>query len=105
MIVPAKTLAPTEQLEGAPRGRTVEAGQRNAAGARVVIFHGVFDGWGWELLTRDGEVLAESQFQFESREECARDARAVAGWSPGATYTRMPRTTPALSRLLPLRAT
>jgi len=44
----------------------------------LVIFHGLFGGWGWERFDQHGEVVAESRQAFETREECAEDARAHA---------------------------
>ena len=61
---------------------------------RVVLFQGVFGGWGWELVTDTGEVLEESWFQSESREECIRDARE-----------RLSHASCDLPRPVPVRAT
>jgi hypothetical protein len=42
---------------------------------RLVIFHGVLGGWGWERFDGLGRVTAESSQEFETREECLADAR------------------------------
>ena len=44
----------------------------------VVVFHGLFGGWGRERLTPQGEVVAESYEPFETREECIEGARTSA---------------------------
>jgi hypothetical protein len=44
----------------------------------LIIFHGLFGGWGWERLDSEGAVVAESYEPFETREECIEDAHARA---------------------------
>jgi hypothetical protein len=50
---------------------------------RVVVYHGVFGGWGWEALDDNGDLRRESDGVFESREECENDARACGVLAPG----------------------
>ena len=39
------------------------------------IYQGVFGDWGWEHLSRDGELIEESRQVFENLEDCVEDAR------------------------------
>lgn len=48
------------------------------------IYRGVFGGWGWERLDAQGEVIAESAYQFDSHAECIADA-AARGFDPQST--------------------
>ena len=50
---------------------------------QVIVYHGVFGGWGWEAVDDDGDVRGESDGVFESREECEDDARACGALAPG----------------------
>ncbi len=43
---------------------------------RWIVYHGLFGGWGWERLNAEGEVTAESVWQFDDRAECVADAAA-----------------------------
>jgi hypothetical protein len=44
----------------------------------IIIFHGLFGGWGWQRLDRQGQVIEESYEPFETRDECIRGAYAQA---------------------------
>jgi hypothetical protein len=46
---------------------------------RVMVFHGLFGGWGWEQVDGKGRAIAESTHAFESVEECLEDARLRTG--------------------------
>ena len=50
------------------------ASSSGSGALEISVFHGVLGGWGWEALGQNGELLAESQFQFESAEDCMQDA-------------------------------
>ncbi|MGZ8231636.1 MAG: hypothetical protein ACXW2A_15930 [Burkholderiales bacterium] len=41
---------------------------------RIVVFHAPFGGWAWERINERGDVVAESHYHFESREDCMEDA-------------------------------
>lgn len=44
----------------------------------IVIFHGLFGGWGWERFDTQGALVAESYEAFETCEECIEDAHTRA---------------------------
>jgi hypothetical protein len=54
---------------------------------RVAVFRGALGGWEWEQVNEQGEVVAESPYQFDSQAECVEDARAHAApeTHPGTT--------------------
>ena len=40
----------------------------------ISVLHGALGGWGWEAVGPNGEIFAESPYQFESAEDCMQDA-------------------------------
>jgi hypothetical protein len=59
---------------------------------RVAVFRGALGGWEWEQVNEQGEVVAESPYQFDSQAECMQDARAHAapGTDPYAADSVVP---------------